>query len=157
MRAMPTRRSLLPAALALLTLGLTGCPDADNPSGFHDEPQIRVTVDLSKGADNPSWLLSHGESHSFRSKVQDLEEQKNHVLPEPGKAGYQGLVLKELGRGDGRPEYRVKNGWVIATTGATKKGYSDPKRATESWVLTRGKRVLPQAAYDEVEKDLESK
>lgn len=155
---MLTRRSCLSLALlGAMSVLSTGCPDADNPSGFHDEPQIRVTLDLSKGADNPSFLMSHGESHTFRKRVEDLEEQKNHVLPEPGKAGYQGLVLKEVGRGDGRPEYRVKNGWVIVTTGSGRKGFSDPKRSVESWVLTRGKRVVPQNAYDEVERDLESK
>lgn len=154
---MLSRRSALSIALGALSFALTGCPDADSAAGLHDEPQIRVTVDLSKGEENPSFLLSHGESRDFRLKVKDLEEQKNHVLPEPGKQGYQGLVLKEVGRGDGRPDYRVKNGWVIVSTPSGKKGFSDPKRSTESWILTRGKRVIPQAAYDEVAKDLESK
>lgn len=151
-----SRRLAFLAPLAFVTL-LSGCPDAESPSGFQNEPQIRVTLDLSRGEDNPSFLMSHGESHTFRSRVQDLEEQKNRVVPAPGKGGYQGLVLREVGRGDGRPEYRIKNGWVVVKTSATAKGYSDLQRALESWVLKRGQRVLPQAPYEEVQRELESK
>ncbi len=145
------------AVASLFVPTLSGCPDADSPSGLQNEPQLRVTLDLSKGEENPSFTMSHGESRTFRSRVEDLEEQKNRVLPQPGKGGYQGLVLRELGRGDGRPEYRVKNGWVVMKSGATTKGYADPKRALESWVMKAGQRVVPQAAYDEVQHDLESK
>ena len=145
------------AFVSLLAPLLAGCPDADSPSGLHDEPQIRVTLDLSRGEDNPTFLLSHGESRSFRKRVEDLEEQKNRVVPQPGKGGYQGLVLREVGRGDGRPEHRVKNGWVVVKTPSSTKGYADPLRSLESWVLKRGQRVVPQAAYDEVQRDLESK
>lgn len=142
---------------ALFALSLVGCPDAESPSSANDEPQMRVTIDLSKGADNPSFTLSHSESRSFRKRVEDLEEQKNRVLPQPGQGGYQGLVLREIGRGDGRPEYRVKNGWVVVKSPTSQKGYADPLRKTEAWVIKAGQRVVPAAAYEEVRRELDSK
>jgi hypothetical protein len=157
-RTMTPRASFARLALAAtFGLSLAGCPDAESPSSANDEPQMRVTIDLSKGEDNPSFTLSHSESRSFRKRVEDLEEQKNRVLPQPGQGGYQGLVLREIGRGDGRPEYRVKNGWVVVKSPTSQKGYADPLRKTEAWVIKAGQRVVPAAAYEEVRRELDSK
>ncbi|HRG97631.1 MAG TPA: hypothetical protein PLR99_15355 [Polyangiaceae bacterium] len=145
-----------PLALALLAGTLTGCPDSDSPAGIEREPQLRVTFDLSRGEDNPSFTLSRGESHVFRKKFEDLEEQKGKVAPQPGKTGYQGVVVREVGRGDGRPEYRLKNGWLVVTNRGVVKGYIDKQRALESWVAKRGERVVPAAPYEEVQRELAS-
>jgi hypothetical protein len=148
-------RSLF-VAVAFVPL-LSGCPDAESPSGVSDEVQLRVTLDLSKGEENPSFLLSRSESRTFRSKLSDLEEQKNRIAPQPGKEGYQGLVLREVGRGDGRAEHRIKNGWVVVKNGSSVKAYADPKRTLETWVWKRGERVVPAGPYEEVRRDLESR
>ncbi|HQY61034.1 MAG: hypothetical protein IPF92_01000 [Myxococcales bacterium] len=145
-----------PLALVLLAGALTGCPDSDSPAGIEREPQLRVTFDLSRGDDNPSFTLSRGESHVFRKKFEDLEEQKGKVAPQPGKTGYQGVVVREVGRGDGRPEYRLKNGWLVVTNRGVTKGYADKQRALESWVAKRGERVVPAAPYEEVQRELAS-
>lgn len=145
-----------PLALGLLALTLTGCPDSESPAGITNEPQLRVTFDLSHGEENPSFTLSRGESHTFRKKFEDLEEQKGKIPPKPGTAGYQGIVVREVGRGDGRPEYRLKNGWLVVTNRGVVKGYADTQRALESWVAKRGERVVPAAPYEEVRRELAS-
>ncbi len=145
-----------PLALALLAGTLTGCPDSESPAGIEHEPQLRVTFDLSRGEDNPSFTLSRGESHVFRKRFEDLEEQKGKVPPTPGKTGYQGVVLREVGRGDGRAEYRLKNGWLVVTNRGVVKGYIDKQRALESWVAKRGERVVPAGPYEDVQRELAS-
>ena len=155
--ARSVRSVFAPLALVSLLGLLTGCPDAESPSGLSDEAQLRVTFDLSKGEENPSFTLSRGESRTFRKKLEDLEEQKGKIAPKPGTTGYQGVVLREIGRGDGRPEYRVKNGWVVAKDKGVEKGYADLKRSLESWVIKRGERVVPAGPYEEVRRELESR
>ncbi len=146
-------------SLGALSLSLAGCPEPDSASSVSAEIPLRVTIDLSLGKENPGFTLSRSESRALRKKIGELDENKGTAPPRfEGKSGYQGLVLVEVGRGDGRKEYRIKHGWVVMQDGLhSPKGYADPGRSLEIWVAQKAARVVEARVYDDLLRELESR
>ena len=103
---------------------------------------ITVTLLLSSGDPDPTWVLSHEEEQVFHRRLAASPVPNTSVAAPSRRPGYAGIMARD----GGGERWIVHRGWIRG--GVVSR--VDDRRALEQWLLSTGVNTVPPKVTTEL-------